>query len=252
MAFDVKPLKGGFGFLVLSDTQNNGIYLSCDTVEGTLAAYFGSTTFNALINSTSLPEDLALSSETWHSVRAHVETAAISITIDDVPVMTFSQQDSFYGSFGFGASFGHKAIFRDLNVTSLEGEPIYSHSLKNSSFLLDFFSGTNPLDTVVDGSRRDRIAYTGDLDIAGGAALASTHGLKYILGSLDLLGSYQTTPGFFVPTAKIQQEPLPTPLDVSVTGLIGYSFNFLNAVALSATAEVMVATDASVLLATKR
>lgn len=231
MNFDVKPLKGGFGFIVLSDTQNNGIYLSCDIVEGTLAAYFGSTTYNTLINSTTLPTNLISRPDTWYSVRAHVETAAISITIDGVPVMTFSQQDSLYGSFGFGASFGHKAIFRDLNVTSLEGAPVYSHSLRNSSFLLDFFSGTNPLDTVVDGSRRDRIAYTGDLDIAGGAALASTHGLKYILGSLDLLGSYQTTPGFFVPTAKIQQEPLSKPLDVDVTGLIGYSFNFLNAVA---------------------
>lgn len=69
------------------------------------------------------------------------------------------------------------------------------------------------------------------MDVAGGAALTSTHGLKYILGSLDLLGSYQATPGFFIPTAKIQQEPLSSPLDVNVTGLLGYSFNFLNAVA---------------------
>jgi hypothetical protein len=231
MTFDVKPLVGGFGFLVLSDTLNVGIYISYDLADNTISAYHGTTTFDPLIETTALPANMTLSPETWYSVRAHVDTSGISITIDDTKVSEFSQQLSFYGSVGFGASFGHKAIFRNLHVATLEGQIVYAHNLTNSTFLPDFFSGTNPLDNVVDGSRRDRIAYTGDLDIAGGAALASTHGLKYILGSLDLLGSYQTTTGFFIPTAKIQQEPLANPLEVNITGLIGYSFNFLNGVA---------------------
>jgi len=231
MSFDVNPLVGGFGFLVLSDTLNVGIYISCDLADKTISAYHGTTAFDTMIDTTDLPADMTLSSDTWYTIRAHVETSGISITIDDTKVMDFSQQLSFYGSMGFGASLGHKAIFRNLNVATLEGQTVYSHTLTNSTFLPDFFSGTNPLDNVVDGSRRDRIAYTGDLDIAAGAALASTHGLKYILGSLDLLGSYQATPGFFIPTAKIQQEPLASPLDVDITGLIGYSFNFLNGIA---------------------
>jgi hypothetical protein len=231
MTFDVKPLVGGFGFLVLSDTLNVGIYISCDLVDKTISAYHGTTTYDPVIETADLPANLTLSPDTWHSVHAHVDFSGISITIDGITVMGFSQQLSFYGSFGFGASFGHEAVFRDLHVTTLEGQTVYSHTLTNSTFLPDFLSGTNPLDNVVDGSRRDRIAYTGDLDIAGGAALASTHGLKYILGSLDLLGSYQATPGFFIPTAKIQQEPLSSPLDVNITGLLGYSFNFLNGLA---------------------
>jgi hypothetical protein len=231
MKFDVKPLVGGFGFLVLSDTLNVGIYISYDLADNTISAYHGTTTFDPLIETAALPANVTLSPETWYSVRAHVDTSGISITIDGTQVMDFSQQLSFYGSFGFGASFGHNAIFRNLHVATLEGQTVYAHNLTNPTFLPDFFSGTNPLDNVVDGSRRDRIAYTGDLDIAGGAALASTHGLTYILGSLDLLGSYQTTTGFFIPTAKIQQEPLANPLEVNITGLIGYSFNFLNGVA---------------------
>jgi hypothetical protein len=229
--FDVKPLVGGFGFLVLSDTLNVGIYISCDLAEKTISAYHGTTTFDPVIETTALPANMTLSLETWYSVHANVDTSGISITIGDTKVMDFSQQLSFYGSFGFGASFGHKAIFRNLNVATLEGQTVYSHTLTNTTFLPDFLSGTNPLDNVVDGSRRDRIAYTGDLDIAGGAALASTHGLKYILGSLELLGSFQATPGFFIPTAKIQQKPLASPLDVNITGLLGYSFNFLTGVA---------------------
>jgi hypothetical protein len=231
MSFDVKPLIGGFEFLVLSDTQNKGILIACNTNDRTISAYYGSTTMDMPITSTILPANLSVSSDVWHSVKANVDLAGISVILDDVEVLNFSQQLSFYGSFGFGASFGHKAVFRDLNVTASEGRTVYSNSLKNSKFLSDFFSGANPLDTVVDGSRRDRIAYTGDLDIAGGAALTSTNGLEYIIGSLELLGSYQATPGFFIPTAKIQQELLTTPLDVSITGLLGYSFNFLNGLA---------------------
>ncbi|RSM12320.1 hypothetical protein CEP52_002533 [Fusarium oligoseptatum] len=83
----------------------------------------------------------------------------------------------------------------------------------------------------VDGSRRDRIAYTGDLDIALASSFVSTYGTSFIEGSLELLGSYQTTSGFLIPTAKIQQKPREGILDVNVTGLIGYSFNFLNALA---------------------
>lgn len=231
MAFDVSPQIGGFGFTVLSDTLNSGIYISCDITKGTISAYDGSTHVNPVIESSDLPSNLTLSPSTWNFVFAQVSLSGISITIDDVEVMSFSQTISFFGSFGIGASFGHRAVFRNLNVTTPEGEQLYFHTLKDRSFLPDFFSGANPLDNVVDGSRRDRIAYTGDLDVAGGAALASTHGLEYILGSLDLLGSYQATPGFFIPTAKIQQAPLDAPLDVDQTGLIGYSFNFLTAIA---------------------
>jgi hypothetical protein len=89
--------------------------------------------------------------------------------------------------------------------------------------------GTNPRDTTVDGSKRDRIAYSGDLDIALISSLGSTDGISFIMGSLDLLGSYQLTLGFFSPTAKIQQTPLSTPVDANIIGLIGYSFNLLTA-----------------------
>ena len=231
MAFEVKALIGGFEFLVLSDTQNKGILIACNMDERTISAYYGSTIMDTAIYSTALPANLSISTKVWYTVKAQVDLTGISVIVDDVEVMNFSQQLSFYGSFGFGASFSHKAIFRNLDVATADGQNVYSNTLKNATFLEDFFSGSNPLDTVVDGSRRDRIAYTADLDIAGGAALTSTNGLEYILGSLELLGSYQATPGFFIPTAKIQQEPLASPLDVNITGLLGYSFNFLNALA---------------------
>ncbi|KAH6874368.1 Six-hairpin glycosidase-like protein [Thelonectria olida] len=230
MNFEVKTLVGGFGFTVLSSTLNAGIYISCDVDKKTITAHAGSTAEDAVLASFDLPANASLTLGKWHSVQADVAMTDISVTIDGIQVLKMSQTERFFGSFGFGASFGHCALFRNLSVAS-QGEEIFSYSLTDKSFLADFFMGSNPLNTVVDGSRRDRIAYTGDLDVSGTAALVSTHGLKYIIGSLDLFGSYQASPGFFIPTAKIQQDTLSHPLDVNITGLIGYSFNFVTAVA---------------------
>jgi hypothetical protein len=229
--FKVQPLSGGFGFSVLSDTQNSGIYISVNVEAETIAAYVGSTAEDILLIKARLPTDMTGMLGVWQTVHVQVALTDISVNINGQNALNFTQTSKFYGSYGLGASFGHRAVFRDLTVTSIAGAILYSHPLTDTSFLPHFLMGTNPSDISVDGSRRDRIAFTGDLDVAGGAALMSTHGLEYIIGALDLLGSFQATPGFFLPTAKIQQAPLATPFDVNVTGLIGYSWNLLTAAA---------------------
>lgn len=111
------------------------------------------------------------------------------------------------------------------------GQRIYQASLTEKSVLDDFLIGTNPLSVSVDGSRRDRIAYAGDLEITAPSSFASTNGREFINGTLDLLGSFQLTPGFFAPTVKIQQAPRTTEIQANVTGLIGYSFSLAASVA---------------------
>ncbi|KAL1883985.1 hypothetical protein Daus18300_000093 [Diaporthe australafricana] len=229
--FQVRPVKGGFGFSVLSDTLNSAVYISIDFESRSVSAYAGSTTFDPQIATAELPANLTLGLGAWHSVHTIVDITDVSVSLDGIPVLAFSQNVRFYGSFGIGASFGHAAYFRNLTATTPTGDLVYSHLLTDRSFLPDFFSGSNPADTIVDGSRRDRIAYSGDLDVAVGASFASTFETSFIGGSLALMGSYQLTPGFFVPTAKIQQEPLAAPIDANITGLIAYSFNLVSALA---------------------
>lgn len=234
LEFKAKPSVGGFGFSVLSDTLNNGIYISVNVAEGTIAAYSGSTTEDILLQKAALPEGASSGLDSWHQVRADVAMTEIKVTINGVTALEFSQSSKFFGSYGIGASYGHRALFRDIKATDTTGATTYEHPLTDSSCFDDFLVGQNPLDTSVDATRRDRIAYTGDLDIAGAAALTSTHGLEFILGTLELFGSLQGTPGFFVPTAKIQQGPS-EPLNFDRTGLIGYSWNLLTAVAMTYT-----------------
>ncbi|KAK2039476.1 alpha-L-rhamnosidase [Colletotrichum somersetense] len=225
-----RAVRGGFGVAVLCDTLNSCVYLSFDLVLRTVTAHAGATALDTLLASSTLPPDAAALG-TWHAVRIEVDAPSVAVFLDSVPVLNLTQTSRFFGSFGIGASFGHAAYFRNITASTPAGQVIYADPLTSPSFLADFTSGANPLDAIVDGSRRDRIAYAGDLDVAVGAALASTSGTSFVDGSIALLGSLQASPGFFIPTAKVQQAPLAAPLDTNVTGLIGYSFNFVTALA---------------------
>ncbi|KAM0322075.1 hypothetical protein ACHAQA_009704 [Verticillium albo-atrum] len=225
VSFEVKPVTGAFTLAVLQDTLSNGIDIVCDFTTGRVEAILE----RAVIASA----DLAISPplETWLSVSATVAMSDIQVSIGNATILSFSQDQRVFGSFGLGTPFAHSAYFRNLVATDPSGGPIYSSTLTDRGFLDDFLMGANPADTIVDGSRRDRIAYNGDLDIALAATFASTYGLSFAQGSLDLLASFQMTPGFFSPTAKIQQGPLPEIIPVNATGLIGYSFNLATALA---------------------
>ncbi|KAJ4332254.1 hypothetical protein N0V95_009709 [Ascochyta clinopodiicola] len=229
--FEVKPICGGFSFSILADTLNTGVYIWVNIANGTVSANAGTTesVVSDLLASLALHGTITIGE--WHNVKASINLTDISVSIDGVEILKFTQTASFYGSFGLGAALGQSAMFKNLNASTLTGTLIYSSTMTDATFQSDFLMGTNPLNTTVDGSKRDRIAYSGDLDVIVGATMASTYGTEYIRGTLDILASYQLTPGFFVPTVKIQQEPLAQPVKANITGLIGYSFNLLCAVA---------------------
>ncbi len=227
VSVDVKPETGAFTVGVLMDTLNAGLHINVDVFSGTVEAV-NSNTNSIVANATfepSRPSDFV-------PAVVSVQGSNITVAIDNQTVASFSQSDFVYGSFGLGAPFAHSAMFKNLTVTDLtSGSVVYNNALTNRTFLDDFLMGTNPLATIVDGSRRDRIAYNGDLDVSVGVNLASTYATDAVDGSLDILGSYQLTSGPFVPTAKIQQSPLASPLPVNTTGLIGYSFSLVCAMA---------------------
>lgn len=229
LTFSAKPTVNGFGFTVLSDTLGNGIYILVNVANSSISAYAGATELGtAPLASAILPPSVTMNE--WHTIHSVVNLTEISVEIDGFSVLHFSQSSSFFGSFGLGTSFGHSAFFANVSLTAF-GAQMYSSSLTDKSALQDFNLGTNPLPVTVDGSRRDRIAYGGDLDITTSTAFASTNGHEYINGSIALLGSFQMLPGFFIPNAKVQQPPRTTDIQANITGLIGYSFSLVSAMA---------------------
>lgn len=224
----VKPISNGFGFTVLSDTLGKGVYIFVNVANSSISAHAGSTEPDTPLASGPLPPSIKLNE--WHTVYSVVNATHISVQIDGFSVLQFSQTSSSFGSFGLGASWDRSAFFTNVSLNS-SGNQTYFSSFTNKTALEDFLLGTNPLPVSVDGSRRDRTAYAGDLDIASCSAFASTGGLQYIKGSIALLGSSQMAPGFFVPTAKVQQAPRTSEPQENITGLIGYSFSLISAMA---------------------
>lgn len=227
MNFTVKPMVGGFSFKVLSDTLGEGIYIWVDLSKSIISAFDGSTETGSPLTNASL-NGTGDALNRWHRVSASIDLSKIDVSIDDTPILSFSQASKFYGSFGIGAANGQSALFTNLSVTSA-GATIYSSNLTTQSTLEDFLVGTNPLNMIVDGARRDRIAYAGDLDVAARTVATSNFQLEYINNTIQLLASNQMTAGFFVPTVKIQQSPRQELININQTGLIAYSFSLLSA-----------------------
>ncbi|KFY94400.1 hypothetical protein V500_03299 [Pseudogymnoascus sp. VKM F-4518 (FW-2643)] len=226
LEFKVKPVTGGFGFTVLSDTLGSGVYIFVDVNTSFMSANLGSTERDsAAIASTTFSSPIELGA--WHHVMAQVNGSDIGVVVDGVSLFNFSQAVAFVGSFGLGASLGHTAYYQNVTLSSLTGSLIYNSTLTDRAVLADFVSSNNPEAVSVDGARRDRIAYAGDLDITIPTAAAIDSGLHYVNGTINLLASNQLLPGFFIPNVKIQQAPRIGIIPFNVTGLIGYSFNLV-------------------------
>lgn len=96
---------------MLSDTLKSGIYISCDVANRKITAYAGSTQENKQLQSSELPLNVTIALDSWHTVQTGVAMADIKIIIDGSQVLSISQMRRIFGSFGIGASFGHRAVF---------------------------------------------------------------------------------------------------------------------------------------------
>lgn len=163
--FSVMPTKGGFGYTVLSSTLGSGIYIFVNLANSSISAHVGSTERDSpALASATLSPNFAF--DEWHKVSTFVNMTQIEVNIDGQPLMNITQTSAFAGSFGLGASLGQAAYFQNVTLQSLQGHPIYSASLTQSSVLKDFLSGTNPDSISVEGARRDRISYAGKTSIS--------------------------------------------------------------------------------------
>ncbi len=182
------------------------------------------------VGSVSLPA--ALNTGTWHTVRTTVSGTALTVSLDGTQIAALNS-NSFpagttafaSGSVGFRESGTEQANFRNLTVVGSSGDTVYSNALSTDASLRDFaVPGVNTLPSIVDGARRDRAIWSGDLDIEGPSVYYSTGTSAYLKGSLQLLGSNQLSSGF-VTGALPPQTPLHT--GAKIPGTVGtYSASY--------------------------
>jgi alpha-L-rhamnosidase len=160
------------------------------------------------LGSVALPETLTAGS--WHTVSTTVSGSAIEVSLDGTPLTVLNSNSYAAGTIGFREYQGEEADFKDLTVQSSSGSTLYQDSLDGTSALSDFTEpGVNQYASIVDGAKRDRAIWAGDMNVEGPSVFYSTDDAAYIKGALQALGSYQLSSGFVTGDLP-PQDPLHT------------------------------------------
>jgi alpha-L-rhamnosidase len=163
-----------------------------------------------------IPISTPIQPGSWHAISTTVSGTTISTSIDGVPVGSFASTAVAAGSIGFreDSGIGEATDFRDLTVTAPDGSTLYTDPLSDPARLADFQApGVNAGSLILDGAKRDRDVWEGDLSVAGPTLLYSLGNTQYLRDSLQLLGDYQLTSGFVegrrAPGDPLNTAPLP-------------------------------------------
>lgn len=177
---------------------------------------------------------------TWHDVKTVVHGTVVTTYLDGSQVAsfdssTFGGSPSFgSGTVGFREYSGEHASFSDLSITSPTGAVLYQNALSSDQAIDDFdIPGGNTVPLILDGAKRDRAVWSGDLSIEGPTLFYSTNTADYIKGSLELLGSYTGSNGYATGDMPPQNPISPTrPANTAYPYSATYSMYFVRNLAL--------------------
>jgi alpha-L-rhamnosidase len=155
---------------------------------------------------------------TPYSVATTVSGTTVTTSVNGQQVASFDTSSGLpsgaspyaTGTVGFREGSGEEATFSGLTVTAPSGTVLYSNPLSTSADLDDFtVPGVNTLPLILDGAKRDRAVWEGDLSVSGPTLLYSSDAAEYLKDSLLLLGSYQLSSGF-VEGVQVPSTPVNT------------------------------------------
>lgn len=197
----------------------NGLVFCLDKERQTLTAHEGLSHESSVFPSISRGSwtiDTKLLEPEWLSIKTVAKGPQVLVFINDVEVAIVSDLDlhpllngstNNSGSVAFGGPSGWTSTFRNLTVTGPDATTLYSNSFlpvdKERTFA-DFAVGTNPLSCMIDGAKRDRAVFGGDLHVSGRAAAFSSANLEAVRGGIELLTSHQTKDGYLGNLCPIQ------------------------------------------------
>jgi len=167
-----------------------------------------------------------LASGTWHTVNTTVSGSTLTVSLDGTQLTQLTDSTYSSGTVGFREYTGEEADFRNLTVTSSSGSTLFSDSLGSSAALSDFspLPGSNSYASILDGAKRDRAIWVGDMNVEIPSVAYSTDDAAYLKGSLEALGSYQLSSGFVTGDLP-PQTPLSTTQQQGSTGSYSASYS---------------------------
>jgi alpha-L-rhamnosidase len=207
MSFDTQIVSQQSGWVVRGQDPNNGyvfILNAADDTAGTPNTLQELVLQNGTYTSIGTAALPALPAGTWHTVRTAVSGSTITVSLDNTTVATVTNGTFPTGTIGLREFGSETANYRNLSVTS------GTTTLYSGPALADFaVPGVDTVPSIVDGAKRDRAIWVGDLNVEGPTVFYSTGESAYLKSSLQLLGSYQLSSGF-VTGALPPQTPLHT------------------------------------------
>ena len=114
-------------------------------------------------------------------------------------------------------------------MTTPDSQTLYASRLTDPAVLDDFAIGTNRFPVILDGAKRDRLLFSGDLSIAGRTVYYTSGASEYVKGSLRLFGSYQLPNGQVFGDLPAQIVPgfSPTTMPYNYIFTLPYSIYFV-------------------------
>ncbi|KAL0938108.1 alpha-l-rhamnosidase [Colletotrichum truncatum] len=171
----------------------------------------------------------------WVKISTVAIGSVVTVTINDREVTTISDAQVRpilggsainTGSVAFGGPNGWRSVYRNLVVKSPDGEILYENDMQlgnKDRILSDFQVGTNAVSCMIDGAKRDRATFGGDLFVSGRGVAYARLDIEAVAGSIRLLASHQTAEGYLGNLCPIQapihtgDEPPPTYAFYSIT-----------------------------------
>ncbi|KAH7252792.1 Six-hairpin glycosidase-like protein [Fusarium tricinctum] len=217
VTFQAKVEECGASWAVRMIT--NGLIFCLDTRSRRLSAVEGLADQSCIIpsikrGSWELPEALDLSG--WLTVETLAVNDSVSVSIQGQEVATVTgihvkamlgdRLDN-AGSVALGGPPGWTTLYRDLLVKSLDGQTLYQNSMlprDAERTFADFQVGTNKFPCIIDGAKRDRACFGGDVFVTGRSLAYSTANLDAWKGSVELLLSHQNKDGYLGNLCPIQ------------------------------------------------
>ncbi|MCU1529519.1 MAG: alpha-L-rhamnosidase [Frondihabitans sp.] len=246
-SFDTKITTNQAGWMVREQNATTGYLFildaSNDTATGPGPSYLQELadvngTYTTIAN---VPLTTPVDPTSWHAIKEVVSGTTVTTSIDGTKIASFDTASASpaipslsTGSVGFREFSGEEASFKDLAVTAAT-KTLYSNALTQSSSIKDFsLPGSNTVPLIVDGAKRDRAVWSGDLAVEGPTLFYSSGSSDYIRGSLQLLGSYAGSNGYvsgdMPPQTPINTGPAPATTQNAYSA--SYSMYFVRDLAL--------------------
>lgn len=193
MAFDTAIVNQQSGWAIRARDPQNGLVFLLRS--NTLQAF--TAVGNTYTQIASVATPFTINPGTWYGISTSVSASTAKVRINGRLVLTVDTGNFAKGTIGFREWGPEEAHFRNLVVKDASGSVLLNRPFGNPADLAGFRApGGNDVASNLDGAKRDRNVWSGDLDTSSPTLAYSLGNNDYAKGSLQLFATRQHASGF--------------------------------------------------------